>query len=83
MKKLVSLLIMLVLLCNSALSWAQTEPEEIKLEDNKFKDSFFEALKQKGIENYDKAIVALERCLKIDPNSATIYNELGKNYFSL
>jgi len=73
---------MLVLLSNSALSWAQTEPEEIKL-DNKFKDYFFEALKQKGIENYDKAIVALERCLKIDANNAAIYHELGKNYFSL
>ncbi|OYX84986.1 MAG: cytochrome C biosynthesis protein [Flavobacteriales bacterium 32-34-25] len=83
MKKLVSLLIMLVLLCNSALSWAQTEPEEIKLEDNKFKEYFFEALKQKGIENYDKAIVALERCLKIDANNATIHHELGKNYFFL
>jgi tetratricopeptide (TPR) repeat protein len=82
MKKTVSLMIMLVLLSNSALSWAQTEPEEIKL-DNKFKDYFFEALKQKGIENYDKAIVALERCLKIDANNAAIYHELGKNYFSL
>ncbi|SHL50830.1 Tetratricopeptide repeat-containing protein [Flavobacterium flevense] len=82
MKKVVSLLIMLVLLCNSALSWAQTEPEEIKLEDNKFKDYFFEALKQKAIENYDKAIVSLESCLKIEPNNATIYHELGKNYFA-
>lgn len=83
MKKTVSLMIMLVLLSKSALSWGQTEPENIKLEDNKFKDYFFEALKQKGIENYDKAILALERCLKIDSNNATIYNELGKNYFSL
>ena len=82
MKKVVSLLIMLVLLGNPALSWAQTEPEEIKLEDNKFKDYFFEALKQKAIENYDKAIVSLERCLKIEPNNATIYHEIGKNYFA-
>lgn len=74
---------MWVLLGNSAFSWGQTEPEEIKLDDNKFKDYFFEALKQKAIENYDKAIVSLERCLKIDANNATIYNELGKNYFSL
>lgn len=83
MKKAVSLMIMLVLLSNPALSWGQTEPEEIKLEDNKFKEYFFEALKQKAIENYDKAIVALERCLKLDPNNATIYHELGKNYFAL
>lgn len=83
MKKLVSLMTMLVLLSNPALSWGQTEPEEIKLDDNKFKDYFFEALKQKSIENYDKAIVALERCLKIDANNATIYHELGKNYLAL
>jgi tetratricopeptide (TPR) repeat protein len=37
-------------------------------------------LKQKGIENYDKAIIELEKCLKIQPNNATIYFELGKNY---
>ena len=83
MKKLVSLMTMLVLLSNPTLSWGQTEPEEIKLEDNKFKEYFFEALKQKGIENYDKAIVSLEHCLKIDANNATIYHELGKNYFAL
>ncbi|MEY2868557.1 MAG: hypothetical protein RIR01_1012 [Bacteroidota bacterium] len=83
MKKFVSLMIMLVLLCNSALSWGQTEPEDIKLDENKFKDYFFEALKHKAIENYDKAIVALERCLKIDANNATIYHELGKNYLAL
>ncbi len=83
MKKAVSILIMVVLLCNSALSWGQTEPEEIKLEDNKFKEYFFEALKQKAIENYDKAIVSLERCLKIEANNATIYHELGKNYLAM
>ncbi|WP_140485386.1 tetratricopeptide repeat protein [Flavobacterium sp. GSA192] len=83
MKKVISLLIMLVLLCNSALLWGQTEPEEIKLEDNKFKEYFFEALKQKAIENHDKAITALERCLKLDSNNATIYHELGKNYLAL
>lgn len=83
MKKVISLLIMLVLLCNSALLWGQTEPEEIKLEDNKFKEYFFEALKQKAIENHDKAITALERCLKLDANNASIYHELGKNYLAL
>ena len=74
---------MVVLLCNSALSWGQIEPEEIKPEENKFKEYFFEALKQKSIENYDKAIVALEHCLKIETNNATIYHELGKNYLAL
>lgn len=81
MKKLVPLMIMVVLQCNPVLSWGQTEPET-KKEADKFQDYFYEALKQKAIENYDKAIVALERCLKIDSNNATIYHELGKNYLA-
>ena len=80
MKKSRLLILFLVLLSNSVLLLAQTEPEEIKQEVNKFQDFFFESLKQKGIENYDKAIVALEQCLKIEPENATIHFELGKNY---
>jgi tetratricopeptide (TPR) repeat protein len=83
MKKSRLLILLLVLLSNSSLLLAQTEPEDIKLEVNKFQDYFFEALKQKGIENYDKAIVALEQCLKIEPENATIHFELGKNYLAL
>jgi len=79
MKKTVSFFLFLVLLCNSAMLLAQTEPEEIKPETDKFQDYFYESLKQKGIENYDKAIVALEECSKIKPNDATVYFELGKN----
>lgn len=83
MKKSRLLILFLVLLCNSSLLLGQTEPEEIKQEINKFKDYFFESLKQKGIENYDKAIVALDQCLKIEPENATIHFELGKNYLAL
>ncbi|MGO4817122.1 tetratricopeptide repeat protein [Flavobacterium sp. W22_SRS_FP1] len=83
MKKSSLLILFFVLLSNSALLLAQTEPEDIKLEVNKFQDYFFEALKQKGIENYDKAIVSLEQCLKIEPENGTIHFELGKNYLAL
>jgi tetratricopeptide (TPR) repeat protein len=55
-------------------------PEDVALEKDDFEDSFYESLKQKGIENYDKAIIELEKCLKIQTNNATIYFELGKNY---
>jgi len=82
MRKTVSLFLFLVLLCNSGLLLAQTEPEEIKPETDKFEDYFYESLKQKGIENYDKAITALEQCLKIKPNDATVYFEMGKNYLA-
>ena len=77
------LTLFLVLQCNSALLWAQTEPEDIKVETDKFEDLFYESLLQKGIENYDKAIMALEKAMKIKPNDATVYYELGKNYLAL
>ena len=81
MKQLFCILLITILHCNSASLWAQNAPEEVTLEKNDFEDSFFESLKQKGIENYDKAIIELEKCLKIKPNNPTIYFELGKNYF--
>ncbi|MBC7847617.1 MAG: tetratricopeptide repeat protein [Flavobacterium sp.] len=83
MKKTVLFFLFLVLLCNSVSLFAQTEPEEIKPETDKFEDYFYESLKQKGIENYDKAITALEQCLKLKPNDAVIYSEMGKNYLAL
>ncbi|OOV28727.1 cytochrome C biosynthesis protein [Flavobacterium sp. LM5] len=62
---------------------AQTEPEEIAMANNEYQDAFYDALLQKGIENYDKAIVALEKCLKSQPEEAAVHYELGKNYFAL
>jgi len=48
-----------------------------------FQESFFEALKQKGIENYELALNALEkakRAAKKDPEQeAVVYFETGKN----
>jgi hypothetical protein len=56
---------------------AQTEPEEIKLNSDQFRD-YFMSLKAKAIENYDKSILALEECLKIEADNATIHFELEK-----
>jgi pentatricopeptide repeat protein len=83
MKKTILIFLFLVLLCNPAVLMAQTEPEQIKPETDKFQDYFYESLTQKGIENYDKAITALEQCLKIKPNDATVYFEMGKNQLAL
>ncbi len=63
--------------------WAQEEPEDIALDNDEFQNYFYESLKQKGIENYDKAIAALKRCEKLQPNNSVVYYELGKNHFSL
>ena len=51
--------------------------------EDKFQEYFFEALKQKGIENYDRAITALLQCIKLDDSEAVVYFELGKNYIQL
>ena len=83
MKKSAFIILFLVLQCNSALLWAQTEPEEIKLDADQFQELFYESLLQKGIENYDKAIAALDKANSLKPNDAAVYYELGKNYLAL
>jgi tetratricopeptide (TPR) repeat protein len=52
------------------------------LEDytDEFQENFFEALKQKGIENYDKAINLLLKCKQLDSVKTVIDYELSKAY---
>lgn len=83
MKKRLFIGLLLALQCNSALLWSQTEPEDIKLDADQFQELFFESLMQKGIENHDKAIEALEKANKFKPDDASVYYELGKNYLAL
>lgn len=48
-----------------------------------FQENFFEALKQKGIENYELALTALnkaEKAAKSEENKAVVYFEMGKNH---
>lgn len=59
------------------------EPDAIALAADEFENNFFEALKQKGIENFDKAIAALEKCRAAQPENPAVYNELGKNYLAM
>lgn len=61
---------------------AQTEPEDIATVSSEFQDNYYESLKQKGIENYDKAIISLEKCLALEPNNPVVFFELGKNYLA-
>lgn len=82
-KKGVLLFLFITLLGNMPSVTAQTEPEDIAMATDEYQDSFYESLKQKGIENYDKAIVSLEKCIKLKPNDAVAYFELGKNYLAL
>lgn len=79
-----------ILLLFSPLAEAQ-EPTPLQdvnvdqLEDvtDAFQESFFEALKQKGIENYDRAIAALDKCIALRPQESILYFEKGKNEAAL
>ena len=48
--------------------------------EDEYQELFFEALKQKGIENYQRAVDALLKCINIKSTDAVVYYELGKNY---
>lgn len=60
--------------------YAQTNPDDIALKDDLVENNFYEAVKQRAIENYDKAIVAIQKCIEKQPNIAAFHYELGKNY---
>ena len=51
--------------------------------EDKFQELFYEALKQKGIENYDRAAEAFQKCIEIDNSVPVLYFELGKSYNKL
>lgn len=66
----------------SSFSYAQkiNTEEEINL---KFQTHFFEALKQKAIKNYGKAIESLELCNEIDSLNVAVLFEFSKNHLAL
>ncbi|MBL4723928.1 MAG: hypothetical protein JKY73_00685 [Lutibacter sp.] len=72
----IKLLIGLVLI--SSFSRGQTI-NIVEENDLKFQTHFFEALKQKAINNYSKAIESLEKCYEIDSASLAVQFELSKN----
>ena len=56
---------------------------EVFLEDyaDEFQENFFEALKQKGIENYDKAVNLLLKCKQLDDENRVVDHELARVYY--
>ncbi|MGX7667808.1 tetratricopeptide repeat protein [Flavobacterium pedocola] len=62
---------------------AQDNPDDIAMKSDAFETHFYESLKQKAIENYDKAITEIQQCLQLQPANPALYNELGKNFLSL
>jgi len=61
----------------------KTPDDDLGNVEDQFQELFFEALKQKGIENYDRAVDALLKCIKLDDTKAVVFYELGKNYNAL
>ena len=57
---------------------------EVFLEEysDEFQEKFFEALKQKGIENYDRAINLFLECKLLDANNVVLDHELAKVYMA-
>ncbi len=86
-----NLMIILITLCMAFPARSQELPQlflDVNQDDlgdvsDEFQEYFFEALKQKGIENYEKAITALEKCLDLNIEKAVVYFELGRNYREL
>ena len=61
----------------------EKESAEVFLEEytDEFQNTFFEALKQKGIQNYDRAINLLLECKQLQPKNTALDHELAKAYF--
>ena len=69
-------------------NYAQVDFNKITNDDlgdveDKLQEHFFEALKQKGIENYDRSVKSLLKCIELDNSISVLYFELGKNYNKL
>ena len=61
--------------------WGQEEESaEISLEayTDTFQEKFFEALKEKGIENFDRASALLQECKQMQPDNPVVDHELAK-----
>lgn len=58
------------------------ESAAVFLEDysDTFQEHFFEGLKQKGIQNYDRAINAFLECKQLQPENSAVAHELAKAY---
>lgn len=81
---LLSFVILIYPIAHAQEEQLEEESAAVSLEDytDEFQEKFFEALKQKGIENYDKAINLFLACKNLDPDSDVVDHELAKVYFA-
>lgn len=81
-KSCISLTMIALILGALAVQAQEEESAELYLEEytDEFQEAFFEALKQKGIENYDKSINLLLECKRLEPDNTVVDFELAKIY---
>ncbi|WP_422349657.1 tetratricopeptide repeat protein [Flagellimonas sp.] len=76
--------VLVLILGTGYTNYAQEEESaEVYLEEytDEFQETFFEAVKQKSIQNYDKAINLFLECKQLDVSSDVIDYQLAKTYF--
>lgn len=73
-------LVAFILLVGKLPAQEQQPSAELFLESytDQFQERFFEALKQRGIENYDRAEALLLECKQMQPDNPVVDHELGK-----
>ncbi|MDA0177865.1 tetratricopeptide repeat protein [Mesoflavibacter profundi] len=87
-KKLYILYLFFGMLCIPQINYAQIDFNKAPDDDlgnfeDEFQEYFYEAMKQYGIENYDRAVQNLQKCLELDNSQIVIHYQLGKNYNQL
>ncbi|PKQ45720.1 tetratricopeptide repeat protein [Confluentibacter flavum] len=87
-RTLITAILFLGILCipysfHAQVDFNQKPTDDLGDVEDQFQEYFFEAMKQKSIENYDRSIEALLKCKELDKNVPVIYYELGKNYNQL
>ncbi|NJX14072.1 tetratricopeptide repeat protein [Tamlana crocina] len=65
------------------INFNNTPNDDLGDNEDKFQEQFYEGLKQKGIENYDRAAEAFFKCIEIDKSVPVVHFELGKSYIAL
>lgn len=71
------------LVTSAQVDFNATPDDDLGNVSDEFQELFYEALQQKARENYDKAIIALQKAIEIDDSESILYFELGKNYNKL
>ncbi|MFY0712080.1 tetratricopeptide repeat protein [Seonamhaeicola sp. NFXS20] len=73
-------IIFIPILTFAQVNFNKTPDDDLGDVEDQFQEAFYEALKQKGIENYDRAVESLLKCIELDASIPVLYFELGKCY---